>query len=123
MMCEYASSKRSDLAKHIKSVHEKKRDFECAWCDYSASAKVNLAQHVRGVHEKRREFKCTECDYAASQKWILAQHIRGGMLELFAMLRRFEMQLLYRLLIIICSIQSGRFPLPTELKGSYISTS
>jgi len=75
--CEYAASSKCNLTHHIKSVHKKERHFKCDQCDYAASVKCNLTHHIQSVHGKKRDFKCHLCDYAASVKCNLTSHIRS----------------------------------------------
>ena len=35
--------------------------YPCSHCDASFTSKHNLLQHVRSVHEKRQDFECEHC--------------------------------------------------------------
>ena len=39
------------LQLHVKSVHEKRRDFECGQCDYSTADKRHLKRHTDNKHK------------------------------------------------------------------------
>ena len=81
--CVYATSKRSDLTRHQKTVHEKLAPFKCTFpdCKYSTGRNDHLQTHRR-IHETnyliRRPFPCNfeGCDYRAATKWSLSSHIR-----------------------------------------------
>ena len=47
----YKATWKSDLLKHIKSIHDGIK-FPCDQCDYKATFKVNLLAHIRSKHEK-----------------------------------------------------------------------
>ena len=49
--CEYKTKDRSNLNKHIKSVHEGKKE-PCNECAYSATSKGNLKKHIAVKHKK-----------------------------------------------------------------------
>ena len=36
---------------HIKSIHDKVKDFKCSWCDYASSFKSDLKLHIQREHE------------------------------------------------------------------------
>ena len=82
--CAYATGDRSDLARHVKAVHEELTPFKCTFpgCSYKSAKGLNLQRH-RPTHEThpsvRRPFPCTfeGCDYRATQKHNLGRHIQS----------------------------------------------
>ena len=44
--------------KHVRVVHEKRRDHACPHCAAAFSEASDLTRHVRTVHEKRRDHAC-----------------------------------------------------------------
>ena len=74
--CDYVA-KLSHLNRHVKSVHDKKRDYACENCDYKAAQNSNLKEHVKAVHEKIKNFACEQCDYKAAQKSYLVMHVEA----------------------------------------------
>jgi uncharacterized Zn-finger protein len=46
------------LVKHMKSVYEEIRDFQCPICQIKLSAKDSLDRHLRIVHENMKPFEC-----------------------------------------------------------------
>ena len=72
--CDKAFSTRSNLNKHVSSIHEEKKPFKCDICNYSFSQKGHLKTHVSSVHVGKKPFKCDICDYSCSQKGALTKH-------------------------------------------------
>ena len=82
--CEKYFTDKSNLSRHIRSIHEDKKPnpgedklFKCEICDYSASRKSNLKLHVASVHEGKKHFKCEMCDYCCFLKGDLIKHIES----------------------------------------------
>lgn len=44
--CDYKSSQKSNLKRHIKAIHNKIKDFECQKCDFKCSEKRNLKKNT-----------------------------------------------------------------------------
>ena len=74
--CEFSSKKKSNVNRHIKTVHEKRRDYKCSMCDYAAGARKDLSKHTKLVHEKIKDIKCEECDYKCSLVQHLTIHVK-----------------------------------------------
>ena len=53
-ICDYSCSTKSDLNRHVASVHEGKKPFKCDICDYSSSRKGDLIKHVASTHEGKK---------------------------------------------------------------------
>jgi KRAB domain-containing zinc finger protein len=71
--CQYKCCFRSDIQKHIDSVHRKLK-HSCPECGKEI---VNVAEHVRLVHRKKNEFKCHQCIYVATKKQDLKKHTKS----------------------------------------------
>ena len=50
--CAAALGRASDLAKHIRTVHEKPRDYACPHCAAAFGRASDLTRHVRTVHRQ-----------------------------------------------------------------------
>ena len=91
---------------HVRSVHEKRRDFKCEMCkkDYTQKSTLNLHMkkehlnnfegipcsqcdkqfntacdfeiHKNSVHDKSRDFKCHLCTKAYPRKSSLNSHLK-----------------------------------------------
>ena len=64
LQCTSAFGQAGTLARHIRTVHEKHRDYACSHCDAAFGQAGTLATHIRMVHEKRRDYACPHCDAA-----------------------------------------------------------
>ena len=77
--CEYCSDSsfgtKQHLNRHIKSVHEKQKDYICTSCGKSFSQAPHLKTHIHTVHEGNRDYKCIPCEKSFSQAYNLRKHI------------------------------------------------
>ena len=76
-MCNYTTSLRGHLNRHIELVHEGKKPHICSICDYSFSEKGSLKKHIESAHEEKKPHKCSICDYRCSEKGSLKKHIES----------------------------------------------
>ena len=53
--CDYKTGNATDQRKHVRTVHEKRKDHACPQCDAAFGQASNLRTHVRTVHEQRKE--------------------------------------------------------------------
>ena len=72
-ICNKLFSNKSNLRKHIKSVHEKMK-FKCEICTKNFTRKDNLLSHKRNIHSKSIEFECTVCEKKFNRKGNLQAH-------------------------------------------------
>ena len=78
-ICNFKTSKRSDLIQHKKSNHPSKIDqrlFMCEICGNSFRSMSNLKEHFIFVHSDERGFKCSVCDKSFKKKSCLVRHNR-----------------------------------------------
>ena len=75
LICNKIYSNRSEMKRHVKSVHEAKKPHKCPICGYSCSKRSNLTRHVKSVHEGKKPHKCSICDYRCSIKPTLKVHV------------------------------------------------
>ena len=61
--CDYKAGQASDLSRHVRVVHEQRRDHACSQCDAAFGEASDLRKHVRVVHEQRRDHACPQCDF------------------------------------------------------------
>merc|ERR1712179_216968 len=40
--------------------------FQCEECEFSTTQRAWLERHVKGVHRKQKDYACTHCEYASS---------------------------------------------------------
>jgi hypothetical protein len=65
--CAATFTQSSGMRRHVRIVHEKRRDHACPHCDAAFGDASKLTVHVRAVHEKRRDHACPHCDAAFGQ--------------------------------------------------------
>ena len=66
--CGAAFYWKSNLNRHIESVHEERKSFKCADCGKAFSHKHTLNGHIESVHEGKKPFKCNICDASFTSK-------------------------------------------------------
>ena len=76
-ICDYTTSSKGNLKRHIDSIHSGKKPHKCLICDHITSSKGNLKQHIEAVHEGKKLFKCFICDYSTSNNGGLKRHIEA----------------------------------------------
>ena len=69
------------LKKHVESVHEGKKPFDCYICDYSCAKKNIMKYYVESVHEGRKPFDCDICDYSCAKKSVMKNILNQFMKE------------------------------------------
>ena len=75
--CAAAFGKPSDLARHVRTVHEKRKDHACPQCAAAFGEAGSLTAHVRTVHEKRKGHACPQCAAAFGTASHLTRHVRA----------------------------------------------
>lgn len=76
-MCGFVFGMRSNLKRHVLTVHEDRRTFRCETCQASFGLKQNLETHVRVKHHKQRPFSCDACALSFGYKQVLQNHRRN----------------------------------------------
>lgn len=64
------------IASHVKTVHEKIKNYKCPLCDKTFNKSSGLSRHVNGVHEKKKQFECPICQKGFHDKSYLYKHIK-----------------------------------------------
>ncbi len=60
--CEKSFSEKSDLIRHVKTIHQRIQDFICSLCGKRFNQIGNLRRHISTVHDLVKRYKCTICD-------------------------------------------------------------
>ena len=55
---------RWKLKRHMKTVHENRKDYQCEQCGKSYAQKDTLKKHENGVHFKMKPYECEICGKA-----------------------------------------------------------
>ena len=59
-----------------KEIEESEKvSLQCEHCDKAFSTRSNLNKHVSSIHEEKKPFKCDVCDYSCSRKDALTKHV------------------------------------------------
>jgi KRAB domain-containing zinc finger protein len=75
--CTHASTTRYNLQKHIRTIHEERKDFECPVCHKEFGEAGSLKVHRESVHEGvRYECPMADCDKSYAYKGRCVSHIR-----------------------------------------------
>jgi KRAB domain-containing zinc finger protein len=75
--CAHASTTRGGLQKHIRAIHEERKDFECPVCHKGFGAADTLKKHRESVHEGvRYECPVPECNKSYARRGKCVSHIR-----------------------------------------------
>ena len=68
---------KSDLKRHLESVHEGIKPFKCNICGKGSASNGEMKKHVETVHEGKKPFKCTTCNSCYTRKTTLNKHIKS----------------------------------------------
>ena len=72
--CSKTFKRKEHLKDHLKTVHEKVRDYQCDQCGMKFTHEHSMRQHVKTVHQKIKEHKCDSCDKTFALKNALILH-------------------------------------------------
>lgn len=76
-ICGTKFARRSNLYKHLRSVHEDERKFSCDLCSFKFKRQDHLIKHKRSVHDKVRKYTCEICGIGFAEKFNRDKHSRN----------------------------------------------
>eukprot|EP00180_Rhodochaete_pulchella_P001457 Plantae.Rhodophyta-Rhodochaete_pulchella.ctg22717.p1 GENE.Plantae.Rhodophyta-Rhodochaete_pulchella.ctg22717~~Plantae.Rhodophyta-Rhodochaete_pulchella.ctg22717.p1 ORF type:complete len:412 (-),score=33.33 Plantae.Rhodophyta-Rhodochaete_pulchella.ctg22717:602-1837(-) len=76
-MCKTCFTKPANLRRHIREVHEQKREYRCNECGQAFSQFGNLRRHERTVHWKVKAHSCAVCSVAFSTSANYKRHLQS----------------------------------------------
>lgn len=76
-LCGQHFARRSNLFKHLRSVHEEVRRFACSSCSFKFKRQDHLLKHTRSVHNKVRKFQCEICGIGFAEKFNRDKHTKS----------------------------------------------
>jgi len=76
-MCDAKFSRKHDLKRHIRTRHERQRNFQCEVCSKKFLLKWHLKAHMNTIHEKKKSYSCELCQatFGTSSNW--RKHLRN----------------------------------------------
>lgn len=74
-ICGISFAKRSNKMRHIQTVHNRLKQFECDLCGQKFGLKADLGRHRYRIHESRA-FSCDRCGKSFAEQSQLELHIR-----------------------------------------------
>ena len=72
--CEFTAFRRDLVAKHVKCVHLKIKNFQCPHCDDAFAQRYRLEEHVNGVHLGKKPHKCDLCGFCTAYRNVHKEH-------------------------------------------------
>ena len=72
-LCDDRFTRRNDVMRHKRLIHEKPRDFQCEQCQKYFVSQENLALHVE---KHKTEMKCRVCDHGFGKREYYENHIK-----------------------------------------------
>ena len=73
--CDYYSEEKRKMAKHVREVHNTDK-IQCPKCEIKI-APENLKKHIKRIHDRIFPFLCNTCGYKATDKFALKKHIES----------------------------------------------
>lgn len=71
--CGVQKTTRTELKIHL-NYHTLERTYSCRFCSKVCYSSSNLNKHMRTVHERARNYTCSHCDRTFTQLAICKQH-------------------------------------------------
>ena len=70
-MCEFTSNYEDNIKAHKINVH---KNLNCEECDFETTKKIELNKHIRNSHTKKPKLECDQCDFNTTDRKRLTQH-------------------------------------------------
>ena len=74
--CERTFHTFRDLTRHVKGVHENKKEIQCQLCGKLFSSASSLAPHIRSFHLQLRPYSCDICKKSFTLDDTLKKHMK-----------------------------------------------
>jgi len=74
-LCTFTSSNPSEVLKHERTAHLKKKFYRCSKCNYVTHMKARYTKHVK--YHSMPMIKCDLCDFRTPYKWNLDRHYKN----------------------------------------------
>jgi KRAB domain-containing zinc finger protein len=60
--CDFSTTRKDSLNRHIIEVHEKIRAHICELCGKRFSQAKSLRRHINSIHTQKEKYACLHCD-------------------------------------------------------------
>eukprot|EP00189_Rhodosorus_marinus_P004198 CAMPEP_0113965634 /NCGR_PEP_ID=MMETSP0011_2-20120614/7854_1 /TAXON_ID=101924 /ORGANISM="Rhodosorus marinus" /LENGTH=334 /DNA_ID=CAMNT_0000978169 /DNA_START=601 /DNA_END=1605 /DNA_ORIENTATION=+ /assembly_acc=CAM_ASM_000156 len=74
--CSSTFKSRYHLERHVRAVHQRRKDFACEHCDKTYSQRSHLKLHIANVHEEKAKIVCEYCQYEFAWRTNYLKHMR-----------------------------------------------
>ena len=66
------------MRRHLRRVHEGKKDYKCEYCGKEYTDKKHLVVHIKRIHDNfTGDEQCNQCGKLYFSKQVLKEHIRN----------------------------------------------
>ena len=73
-LCDFKHVSKTDLKKHLASVHHLK-PHKCSECDFDSKTLKGIYDHCKKVHPNFR-FQCEKCEFSYTNAAALSRHVK-----------------------------------------------
>ena len=77
-ICEKLFTDKSNLRRHIKTIHTEDIKYECSICQKKFNKKCNLDRHINDIHHEEKKYNCPVCPEKFSRRGNLKRHMELG---------------------------------------------
>jgi len=71
-------TEKGKLNKHVDSIHEGKKPFQCDICQKSFTQKASMTTHILTIHEGEKPHHCEICDERVTMKNHMKRHLKSA---------------------------------------------
>ena len=76
-ICDFQSTMKGNLSRHVKNVHEKGENVNCTDCNKSVQ-KASLMRHMKLLHlGEQTKYKCKLCTFETVYPSSLYKHVNN----------------------------------------------
>ena len=68
---------KTGMKRHLKTVHEGRKDHKCERCGKEYTEKKSLRAHIKREHDNVRDEQCNQCGKLFFTKEVLKKHIKN----------------------------------------------
>ena len=68
---------KTGMKRHLKTVHEGRKDHKCERCGKEYTEKKSLRTHIKREHDNVRDEQCNQCGKLFFTKEVLKKHVKN----------------------------------------------